>query len=168
MSDHRRLGSTGSQLLGLGAWLGLTFAAAAIGALATRSAPTFFAQLDRPAWAPPSSAFGPVWTALYLLMAVAAWLVWRERAWAGTRGPLAVYVVQLALNALWSWLFFAWRQGGLAMAEILVLLACIVATMAAFARVRRLAAALLVPYLLWVSYASALTWALWRGNPALL
>ena len=67
--------------------------------------------------------FGPVWTTLYVLMALAAWLVWRERDRADTRGPLLLYVVHLAFNALWSWLFFAWRQGGLAFAEVLVLLA---------------------------------------------
>lgn len=168
MTEHPSAVAAGRQTLGLAVWLGATFAAAGIGSLATRSAPGFYAQLARPAWAPPSSVFGPVWTTLYLLMALAAWLVWRERDRADTRGALGLYVVQLAFNALWSWLFFAWRQGGLALAEVLLLLALIVATMVAFARVKRLAALLLVPYLLWVSYATALTWALWRGNPGQL
>jgi tryptophan-rich sensory protein len=101
-------------------------------------------------------------------MGIAAWLVWRERGWAGARGALLLFVAQLALNALWTWLFFAWRQGGLALAEIVVLLVLIAATMAAFARVRALAAALLAPYLLWVAFATALTAAVWRRNPGLL
>lgn len=168
MTDHPHAREAGRQTVGLAIWLGATFAAAAVGGLASRSASSFYAQLDRPAWAPPSSAFGPVWTALYVLMAVAAWLVWRERDRADTRGPLTLYVAQLVLNALWTWLFFAWRRGGLAFAEIVVLLVLIVATMAAFARVTRLAAVLMVPYLAWVSFAAALTWAVWRGNAGLL
>ena len=168
MTDHPDAREAGRQTVGLALWLGATFAAAAIGSMATRSAPDFYAQLDRPAWAPPSSVFGPVWTALYLLMALAAWLVWRERDRADALGPLLLYVAQLVLNALWSWLFFAWRQGALSLVEVLALLALIVATMVAFARVKRLAALLLVLYLFWVSYATALTWALWRGNPGQL
>jgi tryptophan-rich sensory protein len=99
-------------------------------------------------------------------MGIAAWLVWRSP------GPkavaLALFVAQLAANALWSWLFFSWRSGPAAAVEVLVLLALIVATAAAFWHRNRLAAFLLLPYLLWVSFASVLTWALWRGNPGLL
>ena len=151
--------------LGLAGWIGISLAAGAIGGLASVRASSFYTQLSRPEWAPPSWLFGPVWTVLYVLMGIAAWLVWRERGWAGARGALTLFLVQLAANALWTWLFFAWREGGLALAEIMLLAALIVATMIAFARVRRVAALLLAPYLLWVLYATALTMAIWRANP---
>src|SRR5690606_9213067 len=113
-----------------------TFATAAIGGMATQRAPDFYASLSRPAWAPPSGVFGPTWTVLYVLMAVAAWLVWRERERRDVRMPLVLFAVQLGLNALWSWLFFAWRRGALAQMEIVVLLALIALTLIAFWRVR--------------------------------
>jgi tryptophan-rich sensory protein len=99
-------------------------------------------------------------------MGVAAWLVWRSGG--GRKVALTLFGAQLAANALWSWLFFAWHRGALAAAEVFVLLALIVATMLAFWRSSRLAAVLLLPYLLWVGFASALTWAVWRSNPSLL
>lgn len=155
------------DLPSLAGWLALAFAAGAVGAVASVNAAAFYAQLARPSWAPPGAAFGPVWSTLYALMGVAAWLVWREAQ--GPRGAaLALFAVQLAVNALWSWLFFAWRQGAAAFAGALLLAALIAATIAAFRRVRPLAAALLVPYFLWVAFACALTWAVWRANPALL
>lgn len=156
------------QAIGLVISLVVAFAAAAIGALATQRAPEFYAMLSRPGWAPPSSVFGPVWTVLYVLMAVAAWLVWREKGLHGGRAALGVYGVQLVLNALWSWLFFAWQRGLLAQIEIVVLLALIVATLIAFWRVRPVAGVLLLPYLVWVAYATALTFALVQRNPTLL
>lgn len=146
----------------------VSFAAAAVGGLATQRAPELYAALSRPGWAPPASVFGPVWTLLYALMAVAAWLVWKENGLRDTRAPLVLYGVQLALNALWSWLFFAWQRGLLAAAEITLLLTLIAATVIAFWRVRPLAGALLVPYLVWVTYAAALTFALVRRNPGVL
>jgi tryptophan-rich sensory protein len=112
--------------------------------------------------------FGPVWSALYLLMAVAAWLVWREHGRRMRGVALALYVVQLVVNALWSWLFFAWHRGALAFVDVVVLLVLIAMTIAAFMRVRVIAGVLLVPYLAWVAFATALTWAVWRANPALL
>ncbi|MBA3889688.1 MAG: tryptophan-rich sensory protein [Gemmatimonadaceae bacterium] len=155
-------------LPGLAGWLAVTAAAAAIGAMSSVRAPQFYSQLTRPDWAPPSSLFGPVWTALYTLMAIAAFLVWRDRGWRGARGPLTLYLVQLALNAAWTWLFFGLRSGPVAFAEIVLLLAAIVATMIGFWRVRPVAGALLLPYLAWTSFATALTWALWRANPGIL
>jgi len=149
----------------LAGWLAASFAAAAVGAVATRQAPEFYAQLVRPDWAPPGWLFGPVWTALYALMGIAAWRVWRK---AGFGSALYLFLAQLALNALWSWLFFAWRLGAAAFAEVVVLWALIAATLAAFLRLDRLAGALLVPYLLWVSFACALTYAVWRANPQVL
>jgi len=155
-----------SQLAGLLAWLFLVFLAAAAGAVASADAAAFYAQLDKPSWAPPASLFAPVWTTLYGLMAVAAWLVWRSPG--PTRLAQGLFVVQLAANALWSWLFFAWHRGALAAVEVLVLLALIACTVVAFWRSSRLATALLVPYLLWVGFASLLTWSVWRRNPGLL
>jgi translocator protein len=154
--------------VGFVAWLAVTFAAAGVGGLATRRAPEFYAALSRPGWAPPPWLFGPVWSVLYVLMAVAAWLVWRQRDVPGARTALALFGAQLALNAAWSWLFFAWRLGTIAAVEIVLLLVLIALAAAAFWRVRPLAGALLLPYLAWVGYATALTLALVRRNPALL
>ena len=146
----------------------MVFAAAAIGGFASASAGEFYRELVRPSWAPPGWLFGPVWSVLYLLMGIAAWLVWRARGFAGARNALLAFVLQLAVNALWSWLFFVWRQGGLAFAEILVLWVLILVTIGLFWRVSRVAASLLLPYLAWVSFASVLTLAIWRLNPVLL
>jgi len=159
--------------LGLLAWVALTAAAGALGAIASLDAPSFYGALAKPAWAPPAWLFGPVWSALYLMMAVAAWLVWRESDATLTDGGnrrrgLALFIVQLVLNALWTWLFFAWRQGAAAFVEIVLLWLAIAATIRQFGRVRPLAGWLLVPYLGWVSFATALTWALWQGNPGVL
>jgi tryptophan-rich sensory protein len=160
--------STPAQAAGLLAWLGLVFVAAVAGAIASSDAPTFYGQLAKPDWAPPASVFGPVWSLLYGLMAIAAWLVWREPASEQRKLALGLFVVQLVANALWSWLFFGWHNGTLAFGEVLLLLALVVATAISFWRIRRLAGALLLPYAAWVSFASALTWAVWQGNPGLL
>ncbi|HRB29192.1 MAG TPA: tryptophan-rich sensory protein [Nitrosomonas sp.] len=156
------------QAIGLVGWLLVVFAAAAIGGFASASAGEFYRELVRPSWAPPGWLFGPVWSVLYLLMGVAAWLVWRARGFASARSALLAFVLQLAANAFWSWLFFVWRQGGLAFAEILVLWVLILVTIGLFWRVSRVAASLLLPYLAWVSFASVLTLATWRLNPVLL
>ena len=156
------------QLPALLGWLAWSFAAAAIGGIASADAGSFYQQLTRPAWAPPGWLFAPVWGLLYLLMGVSAWLAWRSRASRPATAALFLFVLQLAANALWSWLFFAWKQGLLAFAEILVLWMLILATTVAFWRLRRLAAVLLLPYLAWVSFACALTYAMWRLNPQVL
>lgn len=160
----------GKQVIfGLCGWLLLVSAAAALGAFASLDAGTFYQELNRPAWAPPGWLFGPVWSALYLLMGIAAWLVWRAHGFSGARSALILFVVQLIGNALWSWLFFAWRFGGLAFAEILLLWFLILGTIVAFWRLRRIAAAaLLLPYLLWVSFAAVLNLSIWRLNQDLL
>lgn len=160
--------STRSQVLGLLGWLALVMATGGLGAAASVDAASFYGQLNLPAWAPPAGVFGPVWTVLYLLMGVAAWLVWREVDAPARKPALAVFGVQLAVNALWSWLFFAWHLGAWALADVLLLLALIGVTIALFARVRRLAAWLLAPYLAWVAFASVLNWTLWQANPGLL
>lgn len=153
--------------LGLLGWLALSYAAAGLGALASAQAGSFYLQLARPAWAPPAGVFGPVWTVLYGLMGVAAWWVWRSGN-THRRMALALFVAQLAVNTLWSWLFFQWRLGGWSFAGILLLDVLVVATLAAFWRVHRAAGLLLVPYLAWIAFATALTWAVWRANPGLL
>ena len=160
--------SAPQQVLGLLGWALLTFVAAGLGAWASANAGTFYAGLVRPAWAPPAWLFGPVWTTLYALMALSAWLVWRRRGFAGARSALALFIVQLAANALWSWLFFAWQRGALAFGEVLVLWALIAATIVAFQRIHALAAALLYPYLAWTTFACGLTFAVWRLNPGIL
>ncbi|KNZ32164.1 MAG: tryptophan-rich sensory protein [Methylibium sp. NZG] len=156
------------QALGLLGWLAATFLTGAIGAFASASAATFYTQLVRPAWAPPPWLFGPVWSVLYVMMGVAAWLVWREHGFRGAATALKLFVVQLFANALWTWLFFVWNLGALSLAEIVLLWFLIAATIVAFWRLNRLASVLLVPYLAWVSFATALTWSLWRLNPATL
>jgi benzodiazapine receptor len=145
----------------------VAFVAAAIGSVASIRAAEFYKELSRPSWAPPANLFGPVWTFLYCCMGIASWLVWRENSGHRTKA-LAVYLVQLALNALWSWLFFAWREGRWAFVEVVVLWAAILLTIVLFWRVRRIAAVLLVPYFLWVSFAACLTYAVWKLNPGLL
>jgi tryptophan-rich sensory protein len=160
--------STRREWIELVVWLLVVSAAASVGARASVNAGEFYQQLDRPAWAPPGWLFGPVWTVLYLMMAVAAWLVWRERGRAGARAALSLWVVQLAVNALWSWLFFAWRRGALAFGEVLLLWVLVALTTVAFWRIRPLAGMLLLPYLLWVGFATALTFSIWRLNPGLL
>jgi benzodiazapine receptor len=158
--------SQASQIIGLLGWLLVVFAAAAVGAVASVDAASFYAQLSKPSWAPPAWLFGPVWSVLYSLMGVAAWLVWRS---SGThKAALGLFVAQLAANALWSWLFFGWNRGALAAMEVLVLLGLIGCTAVAFWRSSRVAALLLVPYLMWVSFASVLTWSVWQSNPSFL
>lgn len=153
------------QIAGLIGWLALSFFAAAIGGFASFDAQPFYQHLVRPEWAPPAWLFGPVWTVLYALMGIAAWLVWRAR---GPRTALTLFVIQLGVNAVWSWLFFAWHRGAWACVDIVVLWLLIVATLIAFWRVRALAGALLVPYLVWVSFATVLCFATWRLNPGVL
>ena len=146
--------------------LALTYLAAGIGALGSINAASFYRELQLPACAPPAWLFGPVWTLLYTLMAVAAWLVWRSTK--QHRAALGLYFAQLAVNALWSWLFFAWYQGALAFANILLLLPLIIATALCFWRQNKLAGLLLVPYLLWVSFAAVLNFSIWQLNPGVL
>lgn len=157
-----------TQALGLLGWLLVAFAAAAVGGFASANSAEFYRELVRPPWAPPGWLFGPVWSVLYALMGIAAWLVWRAQGFVGARNALFMFIAQLAANALWTWLYFVWRLGGAAFIEILVLWALILATIVLFWQVSRIAGALLVPYLAWVSFASALTLSTWRLNPGLL
>ncbi len=157
-----------NQWLGLSGWLLIAFIAAAIGSAASIKAASFYGQLQQPEWAPPASVFGPVWTLLYAMMGVAAWWVWRVDGFRAARVALILFLVQLAVNALWSWLFFGWHLGALAFADIVLLWVLIVATVIAFWRIRPLAGILLLPYLLWVSFAAVLNYTVWQLNPQIL
>ena len=143
----------------------LCFGVAAIGGVATTpNIPSWYAGLAKPSWTPPSWIFGPVWSILYLSMAVAAWLVWRKSGLRGAATPMAFFAIQLALNAAWSWLFFGMHNPGAALLDILLLWMAIAATTVAFWRRSLLAGLLFVPYLAWVSFAAVLDFAIWRLN----
>lgn len=151
-----------SKFLALGTWLAVSFSAALMGGLFMPG--DWFSSLQKPSWNPPGWIFGPVWTTLYILMAVAAWLVWRQGGWSKQRKPLLIFLVQLALNAAWTPLFFGLHQPGLALLDIALLWLAIIATIWAFRRVHLIAAALLIPYLAWVSFAAFLNYTIWQLN----
>lgn len=157
--------SRSQQIKGLIGWLVLAYLAAAIGAIASVNAASFYESLQQPAWAPPAWLFGPMWMTLYGLMGIAAWLAWREP---GARPALVMFVVQLALNALWSWLYFVWQLGAASFIGVVVLWVLIAITVVMFWRLKPLAGVLLLPYLAWVSLACALTWSTWQLNPQVL
>jgi benzodiazapine receptor len=152
----------GRNILGLAGWLLLCFAAAAFGSLFMPG--EWYAQLQKPTWNPPNWIFGPVWTALYTMMAVAAWLVWRRSGFAARRLPLGLFLLQLFLNALWSPLFFGLHNLALAFAEIVLFWLALLGTFIAFWKVHRSAGLLLVPYLAWVTFAAVLNFTLWQLN----
>lgn len=142
-------------------WLVAAILPGIIGAPFTSRAPGYYRRLDTPEWAPPSMVFGPVWSTLYLLIGIAAWTV--DRA-GGGRGPLALWGVQQVLNATWTPIFFGLRNRGAALVNIVALWFAIVATLVAFWRRRAVSGALLLPYLAWVTFATALTFEIWRRN----
>ncbi len=152
---------------GVLATFGATIAAAAIGSAASISAGEFYGRLLKPSWAPPAGVFGPVWSVLYVMIAISGWLIYRSGA-PSTKALLTLFVVQLILNALWSWTFFKWESGPASTATILALWIAIIATIVGFWRVNPAAGALMVPYLAWVSFAAALNMAIWRLNPGIL
>ena len=156
------------QISGLAVWLLLSFMVAALGAMASIQAAEFYAQMTQPAWAPPAWLFGPVWSILYLMMGISAWLVWRQAGFKAARLALTVFLFQLAFNALWSWLFFAWHLGALAFIDIIILWLLIALTIVTFKAHNKLAAWLLVPYWFWVSFAGVLNFSVWQLNPAIL
>ena len=150
------------RYLVLAGWLVLCFAAASLGGWFMPG--EWHENLKKPSWNPPGWLFGPVWTVLYAMMAVAAWLVWKQGGFASQRRPLTLFLVQLALNAAWTPLFFGLHWPGVAFAEITLLWLAIAATIVAFRPVSRTAAWLLAPYLAWVSFAAVLNFTLWRLN----
>ena len=143
-------------------WIGLCFLAAAMGGIFMPG--EWYARLHKPSWNPPNWIFGPVWTALYLMMAIAAWLVWRRGGLAAQRKPLSLFLAQLLLNALWSPLFFGLHLPGLAFVDLLLLWIALAATVRAFWKVSPSASLLLWPYLAWITFAGALNLAIYRLN----
>lgn len=139
----------------------------AVGAIATSSSVrTWYQTLVKPSFNPPGWVFAPVWTALYTLMGIAAWLVWKK-GWAvpAVRTALMAFVVQLVLNALWSWAFFGFRQPFWGLVDLFALWAAIAVTLVLFLRISVAAGVLMTPYLLWVSFAGVLNYYIWRLNP---
>jgi len=153
------------QVAGLLVWIAICFAAAGLGGLVTTpNIPEWYAQLAKPAWTPPSWVFGPVWSCLYLMMAVSAWLVWRKDGLTKAKLPIGMFAGQLGLNSAWSVLFFGLHSPFGAFVDIILLWVAIVATVAVFWHWSRWASLLLVPYLAWVSFAALLNLAMWRMN----
>lgn len=152
-------------------WIGLVvfivvcLGAGGLGAIATTpEIEGWYATLDKPRWNPPDFVFGPVWTTLYVMMAFAAWTVWKPEGFKAATVPLTLFAVQLALNIAWSWIFFGMHQPGWAFAEIVILWLAILATAMAFSRTSKIACWLMLPYLAWVSFASVLNFTIWRLN----
>lgn len=153
-------------MIGLLLWLLLCVGGGALVGITSASGDTeWYRSLTKPAWNPPTWVFGPVWTILYALMAVAAWRIWKRGGFAAQHAPLRLFLLQLTLNFAWSFLFFTFRQMELALAEIVLLWVLIVMTIRAFAGVDRPAAWLLAPYLCWVTYAATLNAAFAVLNP---
>lgn len=150
------------QVTGLLVWLALCFGAAWFGAQFEPGA--WYAGLRKPAWNPPNWIFGPVWSVLYTLMAISAWLIWRRGGVRPNAVALVAFLLQLVLNALWSWLFFGLHLMALAFAEIVLLWLAILVTTILFWRRQPLAGALLLPYLAWVGFAAVLNFTLWQLN----
>ena len=154
--------SSTQSKLALAGWLLLSFSAAAIGGFFLPGA--WYGTLKKPSWNPPNWIFGPVWTGLYTTMAIAAGRVWKRGGLAGQRLAPSLFLAQLLFNALWSPLFFGLRHPALAFADIVLLWLALLGTIVAFWKVRMIAGAMLLPYLAWVTFASALNFALWRLN----
>lgn len=157
-----------ARYLALLCFLLATFGAAAIGSYATfPSVRDWYPTLAKPSWTPPGWVFGPVWTTLYVAMSVAGWRAWRASAdRAATQTILWLYGAQLGFNALWSVCFFGLRLPGLALIDIALLWLLLVVALVRFLKFDRLAAVLWTPYVLWVSFASALNAAIWWLNPS--
>ena len=160
--NHPSSYSTRNQTLALIGWLALCFAASGSAIFITTG--SWYASLLKPSWNPPAWVFGPAWSLLYTMMAVAAWLVWREGGWKKQRRALGLFLAQLLLNALWTPLFFGLHNPALAFAEIVVLWLVLATTLRSFWLVKKAAGLLLVPYLAWTTFAAALNFAIWRLN----
>ena len=157
--------TTTRQAIALAVPVGICLGAAGIGSvLTTPSLHPWYATLRKPSWTPPNWLFGPVWTALYLGMAVAGWLVGRQAGFSHAKLPLTLFVIQLALNVAWSGIFFGLQLVGVAFLEVVLLWLFILSTTVAFWSISRMASWLMVPYLIWVAYAAALNAAIWRMN----
>ncbi|MDI1314566.1 TspO/MBR family protein [Prosthecobacter sp.] len=148
--------------LALAGFIVITFCAPALSAFIGMPGP-WYEALQKPTWNPPAWVFGPAWTLLYTLMAVAAWLVWKR---VGFGKPLTLYFMQLVLNAAWTPIFFGAHQLGAALIVIVAMWVAILLTLLSFRRVNATAGWLFVPYLAWVSFATCLNFTLWRLNAA--
>jgi tryptophan-rich sensory protein len=153
-----------ASILALFGFVGACFLAAATGAVYPPG--EWYEQLVKPSWRPPNWLFAPAWTVLYLTIAVSGWLVWREFGFAAAALPFAIYFVQLFLNAAWTPIFFGLHRPDLAFFEIVLLWLSIVATIVLFHPLNAGAAWLLLPYLGWVTFATALNFAIWQLNSA--
>jgi len=153
---------SGNDILVLAGFIVACLMAASMGAIFRPG--VWYEQLAKPTWRPPNWLFAPVWSVLYLMIAVAGWLVWREAGFAGAAIPLTIYAVQLLLNAAWTPIFFGLHRIGMALAEMGLLWISILATITLFAPIAPLAAWLFVPYLAWVSFAAALNFSIWRRS----
>jgi tryptophan-rich sensory protein len=150
------------QWIGLAGWLAFSFGASVGGAMFSPG--SWFAALEKPAWNPPGWVFGPVWTLLYAMLGVAAWLVWRRGGFRAQRRPLTAFLVQWVLNALWTPVFFGMQRPDLAMVNIVLLWVAALVTTVLFWRADRVAGGLLVPYMLWLTFAAVLNFAIWQLN----
>ena len=166
MSEISESRSKVSLASGLFVSIVICFLAASIGGLATSSSvgSDWFIELTKPSWNPPNWIFGPVWSVLYLMMAVAAWLVWKQSGFTESKIALAWFVFHLLLNIFWSVVFFGLQQTGWAALEILILWISIAISIVLFYRHSKLAAVLLVPYFLWVTFAAVLNITIWSLN----
>ena len=157
----------GRGLLALVAFVALCLGVSGIGGIITAtSVDGWYQALEKPPFHPPDWVFAPVWTTLYLLMAVSGWRVWRRRGTDVSRYALAVFAAQLGLNLLWSFLFFGLKRIDLALIEVVILLLAIIGNTLLFWRIDKLAGALFVPYVLWVAFAMVLNSSLWLLNPS--
>ena len=163
-TGNRASGSSAPSPISILIWVVVALAAGAIGGLGSQPG-EWYAALNKPSWNPPSWVFGPVWTTLYVMMGVAAGLTWSARATRSGRVGFLLFGLQLALNALWSWIFFRWHRLDLAFVELTVLWVTILGTIIAFRRIRPLAGHLLLPYLAWVTFAGVLNFSIARLNP---
>jgi tryptophan-rich sensory protein len=154
------------DLVGLAFFVALCLGIGALGAaVVSTSVDTWYAELAKPSFTPPDRVFGPVWTALYVLMAIAAWRIWRAADRDTRRGPLTLFALQLALTLGWTVVFFGLQKIGAALATIVVLDVGVVVTTLAFRPIDRWAGLLMLPYLAWVAFATVLNIAIWRLNP---
>ena len=165
MAEIKKQRPVPTQAVGLVVSLMICFAAGGIGGLATtQGLDAWYETLDKPTWNPPNWVFAPVWTTLYGLMGIAVWLVWRGGVWNEVKSAVVLFTVQLVLNGLWSILFFGLQNPGGALIEIVALWLAIFATTMLFFRRSMIAGGLMMPYLLWVSFASFLNFTIWNLN----
>jgi len=144
--------------------VGICFVAAGVGSIATFSQiPTWYTTIVKPTWNPPNWLFGPVWTLLYLLMAISLFLLWTNKNKFKT-SAVNIFYIQLVLNVAWSWIFFGWHRLDIALIEIVVLWVAIIKTIIYSYKVNKTAGLVLIPYVIWVSFAGFLNYTIWMLN----